>query len=293
MKKMLYILNPVAGTRRGAKELADVLAVFNRAGWQVEVFITEALLSAVSVAEARGGEFDMVVCCGGDGTLNEVLSGLIRGGHETPIGYIPAGSTNDFASSLSLPQSCVESAKKIVAGSVHEYDAGQFGSRNFCYCACFGAFTRASYSTPQSMKNLLGHTAYILGGMQELSQLHDEYLRFTIDGETVEGDYIFGAICNSTSVGGLLQLSSDQVDLSDGRFEVLLIRMPQDLTELSEALLDLSQKRYNSGILSLRSASELIISAPADMPWTVDGEKEEGHSSITVRNLSRRLKLVH
>ena len=160
-----------------------------------------------------------MVCCGGDGTLNETLSGLLSAESKTPIGYIPTGSTNDFASSLKLPLDVLEATKNIIEGQPVPYDAGRFGGRVFSYVASFGAFTRTSYTTPQSIKNALGHTAYVLEGIQELTQIRNEHIKMIVDGEVVEDDFLFGAICNSTSVGGVLTLDPDVVDLQDNKLE--------------------------------------------------------------------------
>jgi len=212
---------------------------------------------------------------------------------QLPIGYIPAGSTNDFAASLGLSSDPVEAARQIVEGTPKVYDAGRFGERYFSYVASFGAFTKASYSTPQSAKNLLGHLAYVLEGMQELPQLRKHHVKLTLDGEEVlEDDYIFGAICNSTSVGGVMTLDPSQVDLQDGKFEVLLVRAPKSFQEISESLLAMQKQQYNNAMMTFRSASAIEIEADPEMLWTLDGEKEEGHAEVTVQNLHHVIQIL-
>ena len=293
MKKLLFVINPYAGTRKASKLLPEILAVFNREHYDVHTYVTAQAGDAVDAVGKMASGMDLVVCCGGDGTFNETVTGLMGAGLDIPIGYIPAGSTNDFATSLGLSTDPVEAARQIVEGIPHVYDAGKFGERYFSYVASFGAFTKASYSTPQSAKNLLGHVAYVLEGMQELSQLRKHHLKLTLDGaEVLEDDYAFGAICNSTSVGGVMTLDPKQVDLQDGKFEVLLIRMPKSLQEISECLLALQKQQYNNAMMTFRSASHIVVEADPEMLWTLDGEKEEGHGQVVVQNLHHAIKIL-
>lgn len=293
LKKLLFVLNPYAGMRKASKALADILAVFNRADYDVRMYVTAEPGDAVGAVAKLAPGMDLVVCSGGDGTFNETVTGLIKAGIDLPVGYIPAGSTNDFAASLGLPSDCMEAARQIVEGVPCLYDAGKFGDRYFSYVASFGAFTKASYSTPQSAKNLLGHVAYVLEGMQELSQIRKHHVKMTLDGaEVLEDDYVFGAICNSTSVGGIMTLDPNQVDLQDGKFEVLLIRAPKNLQEISESLLAVQKQQYNNAMMTFRSASQILVEAEPDMPWTLDGEKEEGHAAVQVENLHRAIRII-
>lgn len=289
---MLFILNPNAGQRKANKYLAEILAIFNRADYDVNVYVTGGRGEAKEVAKARAGEVDVVVCCGGDGTYNEVMTGLLQSGANTPIGYIPAGSTNDFASSIGLPGNPVEAAKVIAEGRCRCYDVGCFGGRHFAYVASFGAFTRTSYATPQSIKNTLGHTAYLLEGIQEFSQIKKYHLRFETDEETVEDDFIFGAICNSTSLGGVLKLDANVVDMRDGKFELLLVRAPKDLLELAAFFQALQTKKYNCAMMTFINTAKVKVTAPADMCWTIDGEREEGRSEIEVINHQRAIRIM-
>ena len=293
MKKLLFVMNPYAGTRKANKVLTEILAVFNRAEYDVRVYVTAEAGDGTRAIEKLAKDMDLVVCCGGDGTFNETVTAILRTGYQIPIGYIPAGSTNDFATSLHLPLECVEAARYIVEGTPAAYDAGQFEDRYFSYVASFGAFTKASYSTPQSAKNLLGHMAYLLEGVQELPQIRKHHVKLTLDtGEVLEDDYLFGAICNSTSVGGVMTLAPDVVDLHDGQLEVLLIRTPKNLQELSECLLAMQKQQYNSAMMTFRSASQIVVEAEADMPWTLDGEREDGHSVVRIQNLCQAIQII-
>jgi len=293
MKKLLFIMNPCAGMRRANRNLTDMIAVFNRAGYDVHTYVTASAGDAANVVAQRAGEMDLVVCCGGDGTFNETISGIMQSAADTPVGYIPAGSTNDFANSLKLSGNNLHAAQEIVTGAPVAYDLGKFGQRYFSYVASFGAFTRASYMTPQSIKNALGHTAYILEGIQELSQIRDVHVRLELDDDQViEGDFLFGAICNSTSVGGILTLDPKQVDMRDGKFEILLVRSPKDLAEIHECVLAVQRQKYNCKMMTFCSARKIKIYADPQMPWTLDGEKEEGHSEIEIENLHHAFKLM-
>ena len=249
----------VMGIRRGYKGLIEgdmfemnlrsVSDIIHRGGTMLysarcpEFAESEVQDKAVEVCKEFG--LDGIVTIGGDGTFNETVTGLLESGLDLPIGYIPAGSTNDFAASLKLPLNPLNAAKAIVEGTPVSYDLGKFADRYFSYVASFGVFTKTSYATPQSVKNALGHTAYLLEGIQELSQLRKEHLRFEFDDRVIEDDFLFGAISNSTSVGGILTLDPKQVDMRDGKFELLLVRAPRDLMEVSECIMALQNKKYN------------------------------------------------
>ncbi len=293
MKKLLLILNPCSGKKKASHALADVVNVFNRGGYDVTVYITAARGDATKVVAQRAPEFDLVVCAGGDGTFNETISGLLAGGHDTPIGYLPAGSTNDFASSLHLSKNLVEAARDIVEGTPRRLDVGRFNDRYFSYVASFGAFTRASYATSQNVKNALGHLAYLLSGIKELAYIRSRRLRFTLDdGRVLEDEYIFGAISNSTSVAGILTLSEDLVDMNDGVFELLLVRKPENLLELNDCVLALTTQDYHTPMLTFTSARSVEIEAPEDMDWTLDGEREPGRAHCRAENLHDAIRIV-
>ena len=292
MKKMLFIMNPFAGQKKANKFLPEILLLFTQAGYDVTTVMTTGVGSAVKTAQRLGAQADVVVCCGGDGTLNETVTGLIRAGAITPIGYIPAGTTNDFASSLKLSHNPIQAAKDIVEGQPVSYDVGRFGDRYFSYVASFGAFTRSSYTVPQNIKNALGHTAYVLSSISEISQIRNEHIRMEIDGDVVEDDFLFGAICNSTSIGGILTLPPDQVDMGDGVFEVMLVRAARNLAELTECIQAVQNQKYNCAMITFRPARRVKIYADPYMPWTLDGEKADGYAEIEVENLHHAMHLI-
>lgn len=292
MKKMLFIMNPYSGQRRAFRYLADIIALFNRADYDVTTYMTGGQGDATQAAARLAGDVDLIVCCGGDGTLNETVSGILRSGADTPVGYIPAGSTNDFASSLKLSMNIMQAAKDIIEGEPVCYDVGKFGDRYFTYVASFGAFTKVSYATPQNIKNALGHTAYVLESINELSQIRKEHVRMELDGRVVEDDFIFGAISNSTSVGGILTLDPHVVDMADGLLEILLVRAPRNLMEISECIQAVQSQKYNCSMITFQSARSVKVFVDPDMPWTLDGEKEEGHAEVDVENLHHAIRLV-
>jgi diacylglycerol kinase family enzyme len=218
---------------------------------------------------------------------------MLRAGSTAPIGYIPAGSTNDFASSLKLSTNIMQAAQDILEGQPVPYDVGRFGDRYFSYVASFGAFTKSSYATPQSIKNALGHTAYVLEGISELSQIRKLHVRMELEEEVVEDDFLFGCISNSTSIGGVLTLDPRQVDMADGYLEIFLLRAPRNLTEISECIQALQSQRYNDcAMITFGSARNLRVIADENMPWTLDGEKFDGSSSIDVTNIHHAIHLM-
>ena len=292
MKKLLFVFNPLAGTRKASRFLTEILSVFNLAGYDVTVHITAESGDGTAVVERLAGEMDRIVCCGGDGTFNETVTGILNSGLRVPIGYIPAGSTNDFARSLSLETDFVKAAEQIVAGTARDYDIGCFGNRYFTYVASFGAFTRASYATPQNLKNIFGHAAYLLEGIQELSQIKPIRMQLAADGHVFDEEFLFGAICNSTSLGGVLNLDPQQVDMADGKFEVLLVRPPKDLVELSKCIQSLQKQQYDSPMISFLSTSQVLVNADPNVPWSLDGERATAEGQLQIRNLHRAIRLI-
>ena len=291
-KRLLLIMNPYAGQKSGKKHLADILESFCKAAFVPTVFMTTGTGNGYMLAKAHTAAADVVVCVGGDGTFNEVVSGVIDSGVDVPIGYIPCGSTNDFASGLKLSKTPLRAAQDILDGTPKTYDIGLFGGRYFSYVASFGAFTRASYATPQNLKNALGHLAYILEGIKDLPNIRPVHMRIETADTVFEDDYIFGAISNSTSLGGILTIDPDTVDMNDGLFELLLIKYPKTATELNECIRCLQEKNYHSSMLTFHSTNRLNITADKTIDWTLDGEHEPGHEQITVENRHNAFRLI-
>lgn len=293
MKKVLLIVNPCAGQKKARRFLMDMVAILNRGDCQVLVHVTAAPGDGEAAVLRYAGEVEQILCCGGDGTFHEVVSGLLKCGGEIPLGYIPAGSTNDFAASLKLSTNLLQATRDTVDGSPVKLDVGRFNDTYFSYVASFGMFTKVSYATPQSVKNILGHAAYALGGIQELSQLKSYPLRFTLeDGTVIQDSFIFGAVSNTFRVGGILTLDAAQVDMSDGSLELLLIRTPRNLLELSECVVALQQKNYNGSLLTFVKTAALTVQAPEKMPWTLDGEMENGCNQIEIRCVHHAISVI-
>ena len=292
MKKLLLLMNPFAGTRKANRVLADVLLLFNNRGYDVTVHMTAGPGDGAKAVQARAAEMDLIVVAGGDGTFNEAITGLLRSGVDCPLGYIPCGSTNDFANSLHLPLDVLSAAEAIMDGEPVSYDVGRFGDRYFSYVASFGAFTRTSYATSQSVKNMLGHLAYVLAGVKEIFQIPKAHVAVETDDGSFEGEYIFGAVSNSTSVGGILTLDPKLVDMRDGKFELMLVRPPKDALELLNLIQALMAQRYVSPMLTFRTVSRLTVRPDPTMAWTLDGEKADGSPEIEIENLHNAIRLV-
>lgn len=291
-KSLVLILNPSAGLKQGKRYLADFIALFEEYDYECLTFVTRSRGDATQIAERHAANADLLVAVGGDGTLNEVIAGLIRSGCDCPIGYIPAGSTNDLGASLGLSRNLLQSARDIMEGQPRRLDIGSFGGRNFTYTASFGAFTRASYSAPQNLKNLLGHLAYLLEGMKDLLSIKAEHLRFETDAGVFEDDFIFGAITNSTSLGGVLTLDQSLVQLDDGQFELILVRMPKTVAELNQIITALTTQKYDCDMMVFRPIRTARIICTEAIPWTLDGEYQPGAYDILVENLHRRIRIV-
>ena len=293
MKKLFFIMNPHAGQKKANKVLAEIFDIFNRADYEVTAYMTAAPGDGIDVVCRHAKDADLIVCCGGDGTFNETISGILKSGCDVPVGYIPAGSTNDFAASLKLSTNILQAARDIVEGAPQRFDVGSFGGRNFSYVSSFGIFTKSSYATPQSVKNALGHLAYVLSGITEIASIRTHKLRFTLpDGRVIEDKFIFGAVSNSTSVGGVLTLAPSIVDLADGKFELLLIRAPKNLAELTECVVALQKQTYNCKMLTLEAVDKVTITTEEQLDWTLDGECEHGKPEVEVQCLHHAVQIV-
>lgn len=292
MKKMLFVINPNAGMRKAKRYLSDILGEFCQAGYTIITHVTSGPGDASQAVMRYAQAVDLVVCCGGDGTFNETVNGILQCSAPTPIGYIPAGSTNDFAASLNLPIQPLEAVQNIIEGHAVAYDIGQFDQRYFTYVASFGAFTRASYATPQSVKNALGHTAYILEGIKDISQIRSLHVKMELDNEVIEDDFLFGSISNSTSVGGILTLDPNKVDMCDGKFEILLVRAPKSISEIHECIQALQSKQYDCQMITFRSSSRIRVTSDPEMTWTLDGERAEGAEILDIQNRHLAISLM-
>ena len=241
-KKLLFIYNPKSGKAQIKNRLSDILDLFVKKGYLVTVYPTQRRKDAVKAAMELGGVYDRIVCSGGDGTLDEVISGLMQGGHQVPVGYIPAGSTNDFGNSLGIPKDMLQAAGTAVTGKEFACDMGTFNDSIFVYIAAFGIFTDVSYETKQEMKNVLGHVAYLLEGMKRIPAIKTYEMAFSYDDIRIEGEFLFGMITNSVSVGGFKRITGKNVVLDDGVFEVTLIKKPSNAIELNRIITALMNK---------------------------------------------------
>ena len=245
-KKMLLIVNPCSGRARMRNELLGVVEIFSSAGYTVTVYPTKARGDATSRVSSLGsGEYDEIVVCGGDGTLNEVITGLMRSGNKYTLGYIPSGTLNEWSSGLKISRNIKKAAEDIVSGRKIKLDIGKFSDKYFSYTASFGAFTDASYSAPQDVKNVLGQAAYFFEGIKSLGNIKPVHLKFTADGRETEGDFLFGAVSNSMSVGGIVKFDESAVKLNDGKFEILLIRNPDNILKLQPIIDGILKRDFN------------------------------------------------
>ena len=293
MKRLLLIMNPMAGTKKANPHLPEILTIFRQAGYESLVFMTLRQGDGTNLTAQYAAAVDLIVAIGGDGTFNEVISGVCKARARVPIGYIPAGSTNDFAASLHLSKDVLQAARNIMEGRPRTFDVGRFQDRYFTYVASFGAFTRTSYATAQSIKNILGHMAYLLEGIKELSALRRCHVTTTLDRTTrVEGDYIFGAISNSTSVGGILTLKPEVVDMNDGHFEMMYIKYPDNMGQLAEIIRAVTAQDYNSPMISFHPTSFVTIETDPGIDWTLDGEFAKGDSVIEIENMHSAIQIM-
>lgn len=290
-RKVLLIVNPMAGRQKIRGELIYVVDALTKAGYETVIYTTQNKKSTEQLFEELDSQFDEVVCCGGDGTFNEVLTATMQWERQPVLGYIPAGTTNDFAAGLKLPSDTKSAIRNFIEGQVHTYDAGLFNKTYFSYIASFGAFTETSYSTPQNFKNSLGHLAYILEGIKEIPAITPYPVHIEADGQIYEDSYIFGAISNARSVGGILKMSDSIVDLNDGLLEVMMIRMPRTLMDISAIVTSLNTKKYDPSMFLFFQTHALTVTSEKELVWSLDGEKVNGGLSTSIACLKDAFRI--
>lgn len=275
MKKIVFVLNPHSGKALIKNALLKIIQVFSEAGYDVTVYPTKAPLDGYEYLKKCEGQYDVLVCSGGDGTLNEVVRAVLEyQGDKPPIGYIPSGSTNDFATSLNIPKDMVRAAQHIAAGEPVQCDIGRAnGERSFNYVAAFGAFTEVSYATPQHLKNLLGHQAYVLEGVKSLAALKPYKVKVTSKELQVEDSFVYGMVSNTESVGGMRGLAGTGVDLQDGLFEVTLIKEIKNPMEVQQLVTAFLSKNFEKcDVLYSFKTSKITFESEEAIKWTLDGE---------------------
>lgn len=291
-ERLLLIANPKAGMGKIKTSLFSVIDILSGGGYEVTVYPTKKKWDAYEMAKKHSGEFSTIVVCGGDGTLNEVVNGVISSGADTTIGYIPAGTLNEWSSGLKISRNIREAAKDILGGKITKLDVGKFDDAYFTYTASFGAFTEASYSAPQDVKNIIGQAAYFFEGIKSIGHIKPIHLKLETETKSIEGDFLFGAVSNSHSVGGVLKLNENIVELNDGFFEVLLIRKPDTIQELQQIVDGILKKDFGRKGIEFFKAAKITVTSEDTIDWTLDGEHAEGKKITRIENLHNRIKFI-
>ena len=294
-QRVLLMVNPMAGRQKIRNELIYVVDALTKAGYETVIYTTQRKDATGRLMAEKDSQFDQVICCGGDGTFNEILSATMKWTKRPLLGYIPAGTTNDFAAGLKLSPDIKTAIANIINGTPRTVDAGLFNQSYFSYIASFGAFTETSYSTPQNFKNALGHLAYILEGIKEIPAFTSYTVCIEANGQIYKDAYIFGAISNAKSVGGILKMSDDMVDLNDGLFEVMMIKMPKTLMDLSTivtALTSSNPSKYDPSMFLFLQTKELKISFEQEMIWSLDGERVNGGKETRITCIKDAFRIL-
>ena len=291
-KKLLFIFNPRSGKAQIKNKLLEIVDIMVKAGYEVTIYPTQARADALHKVKEEAKEYDLVVCSGGDGTLDEAVSGMMLSEKKVPLGYIPAGSTNDFATSLKIPNNMSKAAEIAVKGRAFPCDVGYFNGDSFIYIAAFGLFTEVSYQTNQELKNVLGHAAYILEGAKRLMDIKSYSMRVEYEDQVLEDNFIYGMITNSNSVGGFKNIAGKNVLLDDGVFEVTLIKMPKNPVELNEIIFNLTSRKDDTDLIYSFKTDCIHFYAKESTPWTLDGEFGGNHEEVEIRNCYKALEIM-
>lgn len=293
VQKILLIVNPVSGRQKARTLLYPIINFLSGNGCKTTVFSTTCQGDATSLVRRYGAEHDMIICCGGDGTLNEVFSGVARLSFAVPVGYIPTGTTNDLANALGLVSSLKEAINLTLFGRERELDLGSFNDdKYFSYVASFGAFSKVAYETPQWLKNRLGRASYFFYGISELADIRSFRVRVNADGNAIDGDFVYGSVSNSTVIGGLVKLPEESIKLDDGVFEVMLIKTPKDPMDLHLIVQGLANQDYNEDAVMFFTAKEIEFIFEDEVPWTIDGEYAGENRLVNICNLQRKVKIM-
>ena len=292
MKSLLFILNPSAGRKHIKTKLFDIVDLFVKEGYNVRVYPTQAKADAIRIVSEEGWLYDMIVCAGGDGTLDEVVTGCMKCGCETPIGYIPCGTTNDFARSLGIPKDSLRAAKRIVKYEPKPIDIGSFNGDSFVYVAAFGAFTDITYTTPQEYKNYFGHAAYVFEGIKSVVNLNSYHMRFEYDGKVIEDDFMLGMITNSMSVGGFTTPNAKLAEFDDGLYEILLVKYPTNPIDLQATATAYFMGEFNPEYMYQFKTQKVIVESAEAVSWTLDGEFGGNVTYAEVVNHHRAVSIV-
>ena len=293
-KKLLFIINPVSGRKKGLPYVTDIVRIFFEYGYLTTTMLTTDQGDATKFTIDYGKDFDLIVCLGGDGTLNEVCSGLGKAGIHVPVGYIPAGSTNDFAECHGLSTKVLEAAVNIMEREAHPSDLGKMHDGYFTYVAAVGSLASLSYSTSQKMKNRFGHAAYFTGALPIILKLRTTYLKVTDDqGNVYEGDYIYGSALNSTSLAGTFDIPKKYVDVSDCIFEVFLVKKPKSIKDFYDIVTGMFGQNYDKSdsIQFFRSKSLHIETGEEETDWTLDGEHYHAPTSFDIDNMHQFISI--
>ena len=297
MKKLLFVYNPRAGKEMLKPRLSDVLDIFVKAGYEVTVHPTQAYRDAYyQIKEYEVGKYDLIACSGGDGTIDEVATGMMKrremGKDVVPVGYIPAGTTNDFAKSLHIPRKPLAAADNAVKGVPFPCDIGKFNDSVFVYIAAFGIFTDVSYETDQAVKNVLGHMAYILEGAKRIFNIPSYKIKVEHDGEVIEDEFIFGMVTNSRSVGGFSNMVGKNIVFDDGLFEVTLIKTPKNPIALQEIIAALLIEQVDTKHMYTFKTKKITFDSVEEIPWTLDGEFGGEQDYVEIENVQKAMEIM-
>lgn len=288
----MLVVNPCAGRKIPNLDVAYIVLTLQKHGHTIKVFYTKKQGDATNFVKEHGSDYDTIVCCGGDGTFHEVINGVLTLDKSVSVGYIPTGTTNDFAKNIGISGEIKEAVQTILRGEVSHYDIGEFNNEYFTYVASFGAFSDVPYLTPQRNKNLLGHFAYILEALKNLKVLNPVKVKATIDGRDIEDEFVFGAVVNSLSIGGILRFKQNAVKFDDGIFEVIFVKKPKNAQDIYRIVKNLRNGNYSNDNIVFAAAQNLKLDFEDKVNWNLDGEYVKTGLEVEIKNLKKRLEII-
>lgn len=291
-KKLLFVFNPLSGRVQIKKKLLSIIDIFTKAGYEVISVPTQCKLDGYNIIKNHYKHKELIVCSGGDGTLNEAIMALMECEEKPPLGYIPSGSTNDYGFSLGIPSDMEEAARCIVNGVPFACDVGCFNGKYYSYVAAFGAFVNVSYQTPQNIKNAIGHLAYVLEGIKSLPSIKSYKLKVITDKEIYEDEYLVGLVTNSVSIGGYRKFTELGIMFDDGLFEVTLIKRPRNPIEIQSIISSLLSQKFDSPYIVTFRTDNVDFHSEEEIEWTLDGENGGLHNDVNIKVIPRAIKII-
>lgn len=291
-KQVLLIINPNAGKGNVQRRIPYIKRDLENTGYDVDIVYTKKKVPAKEIIREYHKKADIIICCGGDGTVNDLVSSVMELEDKPEITFIPLGTVNDFARTIGLSRKRFYMPSILKKYTRRKIDIGKFNKKYFNYVAAFGAFTKVSYVTSQKLKKYFGKWAYFIVAIKYFFKIKTYKINIDIDGKKIEKECIYGSISNSKSIGGFQWFRKRDIALDDGKFEIILINKPKHKIQYISMVFDILLKRYQSKNFFYSQGSKIEITTEKNLSWTIDGEFGGMAKEIKVENCKQAVTFI-